>query len=161
MNRTASHLDIVIVNVLCRVRGRGSTRSCEEFIDNTIVIHNMVVRNLSRRKRSIDTSVSCALRFDAVYGNCDVLCICRLAANNVTIGNGGEVWPRLILLNLHIVACGGIGNIRARLICIERNIMCIRRRCVEREPASCGEAERYIERQSLPILQSCHHSSSS
>ena len=37
----------------------------------------------------------------------------------------------------------------------------IRRRCVEHEPASCGETERYIERQSLPILQSCHHSSSS
>ena len=105
-------------------------------------------------------SVSCALRFEAIYCNSDVLCICRIAANNVTIGNGGGA-PPCGLASYNIVACGGIGNIRTRMISIQRNIIRIRRRCVEREPASCGEAKRYIERQSLPILQSCHHSSSS
>ena len=100
------------------------------------------------RVRIFSTAADNILANDRVLHRCDSICCvtaCRTDGEFIFVG------------------CPHIDAVRVRRCRIRRNgqIIRIRRRCVEREPASCGEAERYIERQSLPILQSCHHSSSS
>ena len=125
--------------------------------------------------RAVDTTIARIDGLDAFDDNIVPVCVIRdttddVLANDRMLHRCGMIC-RITACRTDgefiAVGCPHIDAVRVlRCRCcliIRRNAQLtrIRRRCVEYEPASCGEAERYIERQSLPILQSCHHSSSS